>query len=73
MPLPNCTRIVRMRELTRLTGLARSRIYQLQAEGKFPKSVELGVRSVGWIELEVLEWIGEKVANRDAREGHAAK
>lgn len=69
MPLPNHTRIVRMRELTKLTGLARSRIYQLQAEGQFPKSIKLSARSVGWIELEILAWIEERMAARSAHLG----
>jgi len=53
-----------MRELTKLTGLARSRIYQMQAEGQFPRSIKLGARSVGWIELEVLSWIEQRMAAR---------
>jgi prophage regulatory protein len=65
MVLPNHTRVVRMRELTKLTGLARSRIYQMQAEGQFPRGIKLGARSVGWIELEVLSWIEQRMAARD--------
>ena len=66
MALPTQTRVVRMRELTKLTGLARSRIYQLQAEGQFPKSIKLSERSVGWIEIEVLTWIEERMLARGA-------
>jgi prophage regulatory protein len=65
MVLPNHTRVVRMRELTKLTGLARSRIYKMQAEGQFPRGIKLGARSVGWIELEVLSWIEQRMAARD--------
>lgn len=44
-------------------------MYKLMAEGKFPKSVSLGFRSVAWLESEVQDWILERVAERDERLG----
>jgi prophage regulatory protein len=66
MSTPSNARIVRMRELIRMTGLPRSHIYRLQAEGRFPRSVKLDIRSVGWLEQEVIDWLDEKIASRDA-------
>lgn len=43
-----------------LVGLGRSAIYQMQAEGRFPKSVKLGARAVGWIADDVIAWIAER-------------
>lgn len=41
-------RILRFPEVSHITGLPRSSIYQRMADGKFPKSVPLGGRLVGW-------------------------
>ena len=51
-------RIVRLKEVQRMTGLSRSTIYAQIAEGRFPKPVKLtGARSVGWHESAVIRWI----------------
>ena len=39
------------------TGNSRSTIYEMVRDGKFPRSVKIGARSVGWIESEIDEWI----------------
>ena len=48
------------------TGLSRSTIYALMAEGRFPKPIKLGERAVGWAEAEVSAWIETRMAQRDA-------
>lgn len=58
-------RIIRLKEVTHLTGLARSTIYKYLAEGRFPKTVPLMGRSVGFLESEVQEWILERINERD--------
>jgi prophage regulatory protein len=55
-------RILRLFEVCAVTGLGRSFIYQLQANGSFPRRVKLGVRAVGWLEDEVQGWLSDKVA-----------
>ena len=51
-------RILRLKEVQRMTGLSRSTIYAEIAKGKFPKQVKLtGARSVGWHESAVTQWI----------------
>ena len=55
-------RILRLREVCALTGLGRSFIYQLQAEGRFPQRIKLGARAVGWVEEEVQQWVAERIA-----------
>lgn len=51
-------RIVRLKEVQRMTGLSRSTIYAEIAQGNFPKQIQLtGARSVGWHEHEVVQWI----------------
>jgi prophage regulatory protein len=55
-------RILRLPEVCALTGLGRSFIYQLQADGRFPQRIKLGARAVGWLEDEVEQWVGDRVA-----------
>jgi prophage regulatory protein len=57
-PLPaNATRIPRRPQVEMLTGLARATIYAAMADGRFPRQVKFGGRSVGWIASEIEEWI----------------
>lgn len=58
-------RIIRLKEVTHLTGLARSTVYKYLAEGTFPKSVPLGDRSIGFLESEIQEWIMARIKERD--------
>ena len=60
-------RIIRLGEVITATGLARSTIYKLIGEGKFPVPVPLVGRRVGWLESEVHEWIKSRIVQRDLR------
>jgi prophage regulatory protein len=54
-------RILRRPQVEARTGLSCSSIYLAIAEGTFPKPVRLGLRAVGWIEDEIVQWIDAKV------------
>ena len=54
-------RALRLRQVCQLTGLGRSMIYQMQAEGRFPQRIKLGERAVGWLESEVRDWLRTRV------------
>ncbi|MGO9662409.1 MAG: helix-turn-helix transcriptional regulator [Polyangia bacterium] len=54
--------IWRLPKVMAMTGLSRSTIYQLVADGSFPRAVRLSRRSVGWRSDEVERWITERVA-----------
>lgn len=58
-------RIIRLKEVMDLTGLARSTIYKFISGDLFPKPISLGDRCVGWLESEVHDWILSKVKERD--------
>ncbi|MCJ1887474.1 AlpA family transcriptional regulator [Pseudomonas sp. LA21] len=58
-------RIIRLKEVMDLTGLARSTVYKYIAASEFPVPLSLGDRCVGWLESEVHEWILARVAERD--------
>ena len=59
-------RIIRLREVMELTGLARSTVYKYVEAGTFPQPVPLGGRSVGWVEQEVEDWVLARIEERDA-------
>lgn len=50
-------RILRLPGVTNKTGLSRSTIYSLMAQNKFPSSVALGARAVGWFESSINDWL----------------
>jgi prophage regulatory protein len=56
-PLPACDRMVRMKELKVITGLATSSIYKMISEGRFPKPAKLGERAVAWRHSELIAWL----------------
>lgn len=57
--------ILRMPEVTRVTGLSKASIYRMVKAGVFPGSVPLGVAAVGWMRSDVERWIAERVSMRD--------
>jgi prophage regulatory protein len=56
------TRILRLAEVVRNTGLPRSSLYAKVSEGTFPAPVKLGARSVGWSSEEIESWINARIA-----------
>lgn len=54
--------ILRLRSVKVRTGLSRSSIYALIADGRFPRQISLGTRSVGWIESEVEDWLIQQIS-----------
>lgn len=59
-------KIIKLKDVKAVTGLSRSSIYRRMGENLFPRSVSLGGKSVGWIEVEVQKWISDRIAERDA-------
>jgi len=60
--------ILRLPAVRRITGYSTSTIYRLAAEGRFPRQVALGPKSVGWVQHEVREWVDARIAERDSTE-----
>ena len=62
-------KILKLPEVIRVTGLQRSSIYDYVKKGVFPPPINLGARSVGWVEEQVFEWISSRIeASRKQRE-----
>jgi prophage regulatory protein len=49
--------ILRLGDIMQRTGKSRSSIYQAIKDGTFPKQINIGARSVGWLASEVEAWI----------------
>ncbi len=50
-------RLMRFPTLSQVTGLSRSTIWRLEAEGQFPSRRQISRRAVGWSEFEVNRWL----------------
>lgn len=57
-------RIIRLPEVISTVRLSRSEIYNQIADGRFPKQIQLGGRSVGWVQSEIQDWLRKKMAAR---------
>ena len=53
-------RIIRFSELHSMIGLSRAWIWTLEAEGKFPRRIQIAPNSIGWKLSEVMEWINSR-------------
>ncbi len=56
--------VIRLPKVLQMTGLCRSTIYQLEAEEKFPRRVQLAPRAVGWVEHEIQGWLAKRIEDR---------
>lgn len=62
-------RILRLKAVVQKTGLARSTITRLITDEAFPFPVQIGRRSIGWVESDVNEWLLAKILERNTTDG----
>ena len=53
------------RQLKELVLYSPQHIARLEKAGLFPKRVQLGLSRVGWVEEEILDWLRQRIAERD--------
>ena len=53
-------RLLRRREVEKITGIARSSIYRLMEAADFPRAVRVGPAAVRWRESEVNAWVNSR-------------
>lgn len=58
-------KLLRLPEVLLISRLSKSSVYVYMNAGTFPKSISLGERSVAWVESEVLQWIDDRINERD--------
>lgn len=51
--------VLRRPEVEKRVQLSTATIYRMIAEGKFPKQIRLGARSVGWLESDINDWLND--------------
>ncbi len=63
-------KIIRLSEVESITGLSSSTIYLRIKEKRFPASVNLGNRAVGWLVSDIEDWIDQRIKiSREIRQG----
>lgn len=55
-------KVLRLKSVQDTTGLSRSSIYLMMRDGRFPKSISLGARSIGWLESDIQSWIESRMS-----------
>ena len=53
-------RILRLPQVLERVSLSRSTLYKMIARGEFPRAVQLGQRSTGWLHEEVDAWLDSR-------------
>lgn len=55
-------RFIKLPKVKDYTGLSTTEIYRRIANGRFPKQINLGPKSVVWVEAEIIAWIDARIA-----------
>lgn len=64
--LPKDLTLLGMQEVEGKVKLSRAQIYRKIAAGTFPRQVHLSDRRVVFLEVEIVDWINQRVAERKA-------
>jgi predicted DNA-binding transcriptional regulator AlpA len=56
-------RMLRLSQVATITGLSKTKIYQLQLQGDFPMRVQLSPRRVAWVEADVQAWLAARITS----------
>jgi len=59
--IPN---ILRLPAVKARTGLSRSSIYAFVKQGRFPRPIHIGPRSVGWFDTAIDAWMEECIKHQ---------
>ena len=57
-------RLLRRREVEKITGMSRSSIYRLMQEKEFPRPVRVGPAAVRWRASDITAWIESRPVAR---------
>lgn len=55
--------LLRIDSVKARTGLGRSTVYKMIADGQFPQPVKISTRAVAWRSNEIDSWIDARVAS----------
>ena len=57
-------RLLRRRQVEKVTGLSRSSIYRLMQDGAFPRPVKVGSAAVRWRASDITAWLESRPVAR---------
>jgi prophage regulatory protein len=57
---------LRIRDVIKMTGRSKTRLYADIKESRFPKPVKIGPKAVAWSQDEVIEWQKACIYKRDS-------
>jgi prophage regulatory protein len=60
--LNEMNRVIRLKEVKRLTGLSTSTIWRKEQTGEFPARIKLSCRAAGWLLADVNRWLQDRIA-----------
>ncbi len=60
------TKLIRIEEVSEMTGLKKSALYQRISEKTFPCPIKLGARCSRWDSVAVQQWIENAIAENRA-------
>lgn len=55
-------KFLRRSQVEEVTGLSRSSIYAMMADGRFPRQRRIGKRAVAWPQSEIEEWMRDRLS-----------
>ena len=61
------TKLIRLEEVSNLTGLKKSALYRRISENTFPSPIKLGGKASRWSLVEIQQWIEKAVEVRHAK------
>ncbi len=60
-------RLLSKKQVREMVLYSPQHIQRLEDAGRFPRRVRLGQGRVGWVEQEILDWVAERIRERDER------
>ncbi|BCD61729.1 prophage regulatory protein [Nitratiruptor phage NrS-5] len=64
LPTPQQDRLIDIKEVSYLIGMAKPTIYRYIRDGKFPKPIKIGIRASRWSYQAVMNWIEQQKDNQ---------
>jgi len=63
--LEQVDKVLRVQDVTQMTGLSKASVYRLIKLSDFPKQFKLGSRAIGWRMSSVKAWIDNRASQND--------
>jgi len=54
-------KLMRINDITEMTGFCPDQIYKMMRKGTFPKQIKLSVRASAWLTSEVDAWLDGRI------------